>query len=44
MWHATEPTVKEEEDEVFSFPHMVKALDDAHKLPICAEPKPLKIV
>ena len=37
---SNEPTTKEEEDEWFSFPHIAKALDNVHKLPNCAEPKP----
>ena len=41
MWYLTEPTIKEEADELFSFPHTAETLDNIHKLPICAEPKPL---
>ena len=34
--------MEEEEDELFSLQHMAEALDIFHKLPLCAEPKPLK--
>ena len=42
MLNPTEPTIKEEENNLFCFPHMVDALDNFHKLHICTEPKPFK--
>ena len=40
--YLTKPTIKEKEDKLFSFPLIAEALDSVHKLPICAEPRPLK--
>ena len=42
IWHPTEPTIEEEQDELLSFPHMTEAFDNVHKPPVWAETGPLK--
>ena len=42
MWYPTDPNIKDEEDELFSFPHIAEMLDNIYKPPICAELVSLK--